>query len=173
MKTIIDINKLFESPLTEQEMRILQLRFGLGVVRELPPHSQSIQHKGIPIGSNGHSLNEIGHIFGFTRSRASQIQDRALRKIRHPSQLRILLNFLNETPLSEDAVLLVRNIFPDKARLLNFGSVLQSMDDAQAGFAKQVIELCYGSKTAEPLGDGPSPAGSPHRKRSPDQKNLV
>lgn len=53
--------------LTPREQRVLQLRFGLD-------------------GGRSHTLEEVGREFGVTRERIRQIEAKALRKLRHPSQ---------------------------------------------------------------------------------------
>ncbi|MDR7554593.1 MAG: sigma-70 family RNA polymerase sigma factor [Armatimonadota bacterium] len=57
--------------LTPRERRVLVLRFGLA-------------------GARPHTLDEVGRIFGVTRERARQIQNRALAKLRHPDRLAAL-----------------------------------------------------------------------------------
>jgi RNA polymerase primary sigma factor len=61
--------------LTEREAEILKLRFGLG-------------------GRKTHTLKELGEIFGVTRERIRQIQQGALRKLRHPLVRRKLRHYL-------------------------------------------------------------------------------
>ncbi len=61
--------------LTEREAEILKLRFGLG-------------------GRKSHTLKELGEIFGVTRERIRQIQQGALRKLRHPQVRRKLRHYL-------------------------------------------------------------------------------
>lgn len=62
--------------LTEREQKILVLRFGL---------------------EDGHArtLEEIGQLFNVTRERIRQIEQKALRKMRHPSRSRKLKDYLN------------------------------------------------------------------------------
>jgi len=63
--------------LTPREARILRLRFGL---------------------QDGHSytLKEVGEKFGLTRERIRQIQNEALRRLRHPRRARLLRDYLSE-----------------------------------------------------------------------------
>jgi len=64
--------------LTPREARILRLRFGL---------------------QDGHSytLKEVGEKFGLTRERIRQIQNEALRRLRHPRRARLLRDYLGES----------------------------------------------------------------------------
>ena len=64
------------STLSEREARVLELRFGLG--------------DGI-----SHTLEQVGREFGVTRERIRQIEAKALKKLRHPSQSRKLRDFLD------------------------------------------------------------------------------
>jgi RNA polymerase primary sigma factor len=61
--------------LTDREQRVVRLRFGI---------------------DDGHhrTLEEVGHIFNVTRERIRQIEDKALRKLRHPSRSYILKQFI-------------------------------------------------------------------------------
>jgi len=61
--------------LTEREERILRLRFGLEDGRQ-------------------RTLQEVGKEFGVTRERIRQIQEKALRKLRHPSRSKELKGYL-------------------------------------------------------------------------------
>jgi RNA polymerase primary sigma factor len=62
--------------LTEREAGIVRLRFGLTDARP-------------------HTLDEIGRIYGVTRERARQIEQKALTKLRHPARARLLRDYLN------------------------------------------------------------------------------
>jgi RNA polymerase sigma factor (sigma-70 family) len=57
--------------LTEMERKVINLRFG--------------------IDGKEHNLLEIADIFGVTRTRVSQIEAKALRKMRHPTRSQPLL----------------------------------------------------------------------------------
>jgi len=61
--------------LTPRERRVLQLRFGL-------------------IDGQQRTLEEVGKRFGVTRERIRQIEGKALRKLRHPSRSKRLIDFL-------------------------------------------------------------------------------
>ena len=61
--------------LTEREASIIKLRFGLE-------------------GNRSHTLKELGEIFGVTRERIRQIQQKALRKLRSPQNQSKLRNYL-------------------------------------------------------------------------------
>ena len=61
--------------LSEREASIIKLRFGLE-------------------GNRSHTLKELGEIFGVTRERIRQIQQKALRKLRSPQNQSRLRNYL-------------------------------------------------------------------------------
>ena len=61
--------------LTERERQILEMRFGL-------------------VDGYGHTLEEIGKKFQVTRERIRQIEAKGLRKLRHPTRIRMLQGFL-------------------------------------------------------------------------------
>jgi RNA polymerase primary sigma factor len=61
--------------LTERERQVLELRFGLG-------------------DGNSRTLEEVGQQFRVTRERIRQIEAKALRKMRHPTRIRLLNGFL-------------------------------------------------------------------------------
>ncbi|MCL2064827.1 MAG: RNA polymerase sigma factor RpoD [Candidatus Cloacimonetes bacterium] len=62
--------------LTDREQRVIRLRFGI---------------------DDGHhrTLEEVGHIFNVTRERIRQIEEKALKKLRHPSRSHILKQFID------------------------------------------------------------------------------
>jgi RNA polymerase primary sigma factor len=68
------INEVLTS-LTPREARILRLRFGLDCDRP-------------------YTLEEVGQKFGLTRERIRQIEGKALRRLRHPRQARLLREYL-------------------------------------------------------------------------------
>ena len=60
--------------LSDQEQQVLRMRFGLD--------DDTLK-----------TLEEIGKVFGVTRERIRQIEAKAIRKLRHPSRLKLLKNF--------------------------------------------------------------------------------
>jgi RNA polymerase primary sigma factor len=62
--------------LTPREERIMRMRFGIGMNKD-------------------HTLEEVGQQFSVSRERIRQIEAKALRKLKHPSQSRILRSFLD------------------------------------------------------------------------------
>lgn len=60
--------------LTEKEQKVIRYRFGLS-------------------GERTRTLEEIGNEFGVTRERIRQIENKALRQLRHPSRSRLLQDF--------------------------------------------------------------------------------
>ncbi|MBQ1193973.1 MAG: RNA polymerase sigma factor RpoD [Lachnospiraceae bacterium] len=65
------------STLTEREQRVLILRFGLE-------------------DGKSRTLEEVGQEFNVTRERIRQIESKALRKLRHPSRSKKLIDYLEE-----------------------------------------------------------------------------
>lgn len=68
------VNEILEK-LTPRECKVLMMRFGVGM-------------------NSDHTLEEIGKQFGVTRERIRQIEAKALRKLRHPSIIKVLKDFL-------------------------------------------------------------------------------
>ena len=60
--------------LTEREADVLKMRFGM-------------------YDGRTHTLEEVGQIFGVTRERIRQIENKAIRKLRHPSRARKIKDF--------------------------------------------------------------------------------
>jgi len=63
------------STLNEREEKIVRMRFGIGEKHE-------------------HTLEEVGQDFSLTRERIRQIEEKALRKLRHSSRADQLRNFI-------------------------------------------------------------------------------
>ena len=61
-------------PLTEREADVLRMRFGM-------------------YDGRTHTLEEVGQIFGVTRERIRQIENKAIRKLRHPSRAKKIRDF--------------------------------------------------------------------------------
>lgn len=62
--------------LTQREKDVLELRFGIA-------------------GGHPHTLEEVGKDFGLTRERIRQIQDKAIKRLRHPNRSRKLRDYLD------------------------------------------------------------------------------
>ena len=62
------------STLTDREADVLRMRFGMADGRT-------------------HTLEEVGQIFGVTRERIRQIENKAIRKLRHPSRAKKIKDF--------------------------------------------------------------------------------
>ena len=63
------------STLNEREEKILRMRFGIGEKHD-------------------HTLDEVGQYFELTRERIRQIEDKALRKLKHSSRADKLRSFI-------------------------------------------------------------------------------
>ncbi len=61
--------------LTTRERQVIELRFGLA-------------------DDHDHTLEEVGKKLKVTRERVRQIEERAIRKLRHPAASRILKDYL-------------------------------------------------------------------------------
>ena len=73
--------------LTEREADVLRMRFGM-------------------YDGRTHTLEEVGQIFGVTRERIRQIENKAIRKLRHPSRAKKIKDFYccyPQTPLQNAA----------------------------------------------------------------------
>lgn len=70
-----DITTHILSTLTAREERVIRMRFG--------------------IGTNEHTLEEVGRRFNVTRERVRQIEAKALRKLQHPSRSRKFRSFID------------------------------------------------------------------------------
>src|SRR5690625_7826035 len=83
-----EINRVLDS-LAEQEALVIRLRFGM-------------------LDGKRKTLDEIGDIFGLTRERIRQIEERALRKLRHPSRSLILKDYFYLIGTSKKRLRLIR-----------------------------------------------------------------
>ena len=63
-----------KTTLTEREADVLRMRFGM-------------------YDGRTHTLEEVGQIFGVTRERIRQIENKAIRKLRHPSRAKKIKDF--------------------------------------------------------------------------------
>jgi RNA polymerase primary sigma factor len=73
-----DLTEELLATLSPREEKVLKMRFGLGEEGE------------------EHTLEEIGQGFSVTRERIRQIEAKALRKLRHPSRMRLLKAFIDD-----------------------------------------------------------------------------
>jgi len=69
------IQKVLKS-LTPKEETVIRMRFGIGMERD-------------------HTLEEVGRQLSITRERVRQIESKALRKLKHPSRLRVLKTLMS------------------------------------------------------------------------------
>ena len=67
------LNEILDT-LTEREADVLRLRFGM-------------------FDGRTHTLEEVGQLFGVTRERIRQIENKAIRKLRHPSRAKKIRDF--------------------------------------------------------------------------------
>ena len=70
----IRVRQLVEECLTEREADVLRMRFGM-------------------YDGRTHTLEEVGQLFGVTRERIRQIENKAIRKLRHPSRAKKIKDF--------------------------------------------------------------------------------
>ena len=57
------------------------------------PEKYFISEDKIEIITKPHTLEEVGQIFGVTRERIRQIENKAIRKLRHPSRAKKIKDF--------------------------------------------------------------------------------
>jgi RNA polymerase primary sigma factor len=69
----VRLNIILHKKLTYREEKIIKMRFGIGY------------------DGKSHTLSEVGDMFGISRERAHQIEDRALKKLKEIPELRRLL----------------------------------------------------------------------------------
>lgn len=72
-----DLDKVLTGLLDSRDKRILELRFGL-------------------TGGEIHSLEDVGKHFGITRERVRQLEDKAIRKLRHPVYRKMFSDYLKD-----------------------------------------------------------------------------
>jgi RNA polymerase primary sigma factor len=77
IETSEHILKVLKS-LTPKEEKVIRMRFGIGMDRD-------------------HTLEEVGRHLNITRERVRQIEAKALRKLKHPSRLRVLKTLITST----------------------------------------------------------------------------
>ena len=70
-----ELNEVLKT-LSDREARVLRLRFGLDDGRT-------------------RTLEEVGKEFNVTRERIRQIEAKALRKLRHPSRIKLLKDYMD------------------------------------------------------------------------------
>jgi len=75
IETSEQIQKVLKS-LTPKEETVIRMRFGIGLDRD-------------------HTLEEVGRHLSITRERVRQIEAKALRKLKHPSRLRVLKTLIS------------------------------------------------------------------------------
>lgn len=75
LETSEQIQKVLKS-LTPKEETVIRMRFGIGMDRD-------------------HTLEEVGRHLSITRERVRQIETKALRKLKHPSRLRVLKTLIS------------------------------------------------------------------------------
>ena len=63
--------------LTPREERVIRMRFGIGTGAD-------------------RTLEEVGEQYGVSRERIRQIEAKALRKLKHPNQSKILRGFVDD-----------------------------------------------------------------------------
>jgi RNA polymerase primary sigma factor len=80
--TVMDMNlseqtRRVLATLSPREEKVLRMRFGIGEISE-------------------HTLEEVGKDFEVTRERVRQIEEKALRKLRHPARSGRLRSFMGD-----------------------------------------------------------------------------
>ena len=75
IRSSTNVTKEVLDSLTPREAKVLRMRFGIEM-------------------STDHTLEEVGKQFDVTRERIRQIEAKALRKMRHPTRIRMLHGFL-------------------------------------------------------------------------------
>ncbi len=83
-----------DNPVNQTANRLLREHLD-AVLRTLPKREQQVLRMrfGLDDGYN-HTLEEVGYKFNVTRERIRQIEAKALRRLRHPTRIRILRDFI-------------------------------------------------------------------------------
>jgi RNA polymerase primary sigma factor len=72
------------------------------VLKTLTPREEKVIRLRFGIDDGFHrTLEEVGHIFGVTRERIRQIEDKALKKLRHPTRSQQLHEFFRNFNVKE------------------------------------------------------------------------
>lgn len=88
-------DKEAENPRTVTEFKLLRSQL-FSILETLPVREQKVlrMRYGLDDGYS-HTLEEVGYVFKVTRERIRQIEAKALRRLRHPSKMRKLKDFLD------------------------------------------------------------------------------
>ena len=91
-----DLKKLI-NPIKNQEQRVIEQDVKLKLIEAFAVRLSSKEEKVIRLAygfddGHEHTLEEMGQIFGVSRSRIGQIKQRAERKLRHPSVASKIIN---------------------------------------------------------------------------------
>ena len=83
-----------DNPVNQTANRLLREHLD-DVLRTLPKREQQVLRMrfGLDDGYN-HTLEEVGYKFNVTRERIRQIEAKALRRLRHPTRIRVLKDFI-------------------------------------------------------------------------------
>ncbi len=87
-----------DGPLPEEETTLSTLKEDVQeALNDLPPRERrTLQLRHGLIDGEVHTLEEVGRQLGVTRERARQLEAQALRRLRHPSYRRQLIDYLRE-----------------------------------------------------------------------------
>ena len=90
-------NRVDKSPLPEDGIIVSDIETAVrNALLTLKPREERVLRKRFGIGlPTDYTLNEIGVEYSVTSERVRQIEGKALRKLRHPSQARNLVDFLD------------------------------------------------------------------------------
>ena len=102
-----DLNKILTESLTDRELKVLKLRFGLGRNKKM-------------------TLEEIGKLLGITSQRVNQLESKALIKIRKHANTKYLSYYLDDYTKAQKDLIELRNsetknaIYISAVNLLNY-----------------------------------------------------